>query len=103
MTERLIKDEREAIEAIKSNMPTSGYYMLRESLEMAMQALEEVQQYRAIGTVEELREAKEKQNRRKRIIGIQNFYKCSVCDTVLRRTDKYCHECGQAIDWESEE
>ncbi len=34
--ESLIKDENEAIEAIKSNMPTSGYYMLRQSLEMAI-------------------------------------------------------------------
>lgn len=55
MTERLIKDEREAIETIRSNMPTSGYYMLRESLEMAIQALEEVQQYRELGTVEEIK------------------------------------------------
>lgn len=35
----------EAIETIKSNMPTSGYYMLRESLAMAIEALEKVQHY----------------------------------------------------------
>ena len=58
MTENqvLIKTPEEAIETIKSNMPTSGYQMLRESLEMAIIALKEVQQYREIGTVEECKE-----------------------------------------------
>ena len=54
MTEKLIRNENEAIEAIKENMPTSGYQMLRESLDIAIKALEEIQQYRAIGTVEEV-------------------------------------------------
>lgn len=60
MTENevLIKTPEEAIETIKSNMPTSGYQMLRESLDMAIIALKEIQQYREIGTVEECREAK---------------------------------------------
>lgn len=44
--ESLIKDENEAIEAIKSNMPTSGYYMLRQSLEMAIKALKWMRKYR---------------------------------------------------------
>ena len=59
MTENevLIKTPEEAIETIKSNMPTSGYQMLRESLDMAIKALEEIQQYREIGTVEECRKA----------------------------------------------
>lgn len=52
--------EKEAIEVIKSNMPTSGYYMLRKALDMAISALEEIQRYREIGTVEECREAVEK-------------------------------------------
>lgn len=56
--EKLIKDENEAIKVIKSNMPTSGYYMLCESLEMAIKALEEIQEYRKLGTVEELRSQK---------------------------------------------
>ena len=58
-SERLIKDENEAIETIKRNMPTSGYYMLREALEMAIKALEEVQEYRKIGTPSEIRESME--------------------------------------------
>ena len=38
--EAIIKTPEEAIETIKSNMPTSGYQMLRESLIMAIGALE---------------------------------------------------------------
>lgn len=56
MMEKLIRNENEAIEAIKANMPTSGYQMLRESLDMAIKALEEIQQYREIGTVEEIKD-----------------------------------------------
>lgn len=61
MTENqvLIKTPEEAIETIKSNMPTSGYQMLRESLDMAITALKEVQQYREIGTVEQVKNQKE--------------------------------------------
>lgn len=55
--EKLVRDETEAIECLKSNKPTSGYLMLQESIDMAIKALEEVQQYRAIGTVEELKAA----------------------------------------------
>ena len=55
--EVLIKTPEEAIETIKSNMPISGYQMLRESLNMAIEALKEVQQYREIGTVKECRKS----------------------------------------------
>lgn len=60
-SDKLIRNEAEAIECLKSNKPTSGYVMLRESIDMAIKALEEVQQYRAIGTPEKCREAVEKQ------------------------------------------
>lgn len=38
--DKLIRNETEAIECIKSNKPTSGYVMLQESIDMAVQALE---------------------------------------------------------------
>lgn len=34
--------ESEAIKAIKDNKPASGYYILNEALDMAMQALEKL-------------------------------------------------------------
>mgnify|MGYP001624569708 CR=1 FL=1 len=105
MTENevLIKTPEEAIETIKSNMPTSGYQMLRESLDMAIIALKEIQQYRAIGTVEECREAVEKQKPKK---PHRNYKKFSglwcKCGWYLGQKQcldiKYCPNCGQAID-----
>ena len=103
--EALIKTPEEAIETIKSNMPTSGYQMLRESLDMAITALKEIQQYRKIGTVEECREAVEKQK------GMQvneihvDEYFCPACGSENNNGDfgvpgdHYCPICGQAIYW----
>lgn len=47
-TQTLIKTPEEAIETIKSNMPTIGYQMLRESLDMEITAIKEIQQYREV-------------------------------------------------------
>ena len=113
MTENevLIKTPEEAIETIKSNMPTSGYQMLRESLDMAIIALKEVQQYRAIGTVEECREAVKKQEAKEYIMNSfrdWDDYKCPSCGqtrlTIYKRgpmnfgkVTEYCDRCGQKL------
>ena len=114
MTENevLIKTPEEAIETIKSNMPTSGYQMLRESLDMAIIALKEIQQYREIGTVKECREAVEKQKPKKpklkykpRFLG-KTMYTCPNCGNCCleefaneRQRNNYCWDCGQKLDW----
>ena len=108
--EVLIKTPEEAIETIKSNMPISGYQMLRESLNMAIEALKEVQYYRGIGTVEECREAVEKQKPKKIIIRDWNPTECPTCGHELSTSlgDGYykhptflkmCPNCGQMIRW----
>ena len=113
MTENevLIKTPEEAIETIKSNMPTSGYQMLRESLDMAIIALKEVHQYREIGTVEECWEDMEKQKAKKCVQDTcpdHTHYKCPSCGQIelsiykhgfprLGRITKYCENCGQAL------
>ena len=38
---QLVRNKREAIEVLESNKPTSGYYMLQEAIDMAIEALEE--------------------------------------------------------------
>ena len=74
------------------------------AIEEAIKALEEVQQYREIGTVEECREAVEKQKAKKPEVIDQDFdyYKCPVCGEYIWATDnindhKYCLNCGQAV------
>ena len=89
---------------------------VNEALEIAKQALEEVQQYREIGTVEECREAMEKQKPKKCDVTKDNFriyYKCPTCNHCLRveynhgswmgKKSKNCSKCGQAIQWEESE
>lgn len=73
---------------------------------------EELQQYRAIGTVNECQEAREKQTAKKPVDRreLQNFnlqvyaYRgdCPSCGTegLISTNGRYCPRCGQAIDWE---
>lgn len=45
-SEKLIRNEAEAIECLKSNKPTSDYLMLQESIDMVIQALEKLEDYK---------------------------------------------------------
>lgn len=101
-----------------------------EGLGIAVSALEEIQQYRAIGTVEECREAVEKQKPKKPVWKTGKSIMCKdyadghgevveakwadwVCPNCgwfvgeqyipRRRNQKkcnYCSRCGQAIYWD---
>ena len=64
-----------------------------------MAILDEVQQYRAIGTPEECRAAVEKQTaKRPRIMG--NAMICPSCPRCFKSDNSaYCPSCGQRIDW----
>lgn len=78
-----------------------------------IKALEEVLQYRAIGTPEECRAAVEKQIAKKPKEYEDKFYGCPVCGNVLlHKFEKYptklmnkknglpyCLGCGQKLDW----
>ena len=73
--------------------------------QIAINALEEVQQYREIGTVEECRAAVEKQTAKK-----PNYddyhragYRCPDCNNVNPWGYKHCKHCGQKLDWSDEE
>lgn len=89
-----------------------------EEIDIAIKALEEVQQYREIGTVEECRDAIEKQIPKKivRIKLRQSEYgsplRCPVCESDLIPTEffneygtesdekiSWCSGCGQKLDW----
>ena len=81
------------------------------ALSMAITALKEIQQYREIGTVEECREAVEKQKPKKIIIEPYCPTECPTCGHELSTSlgDGYykhptflerCPNCGQAIQWD---
>lgn len=75
----------------------------KKHFDVVEQALEEVEQYRALGTVEELKEAREKQIPMKiKEIHVDEYY-CPACGSELncndaKVEDKYCSECGQRFE-----
>ena len=82
---------------------------------MAINALEEVQQYRQIGTVEECRAAVEKQTAKKPDYEGDGYsdgqlvYDTWICHSCGKHYEvdydryDYCPNCGQKIDWRNEE
>lgn len=75
------------------------------ALSVAIKALEEVQQYRAIGTVEECRSAMDKQTARKATTNhswTHYHFFCPVCNMEVNDM-KYCPNCGQKLDWSDEQ
>lgn len=80
---------------------------LSEALQMAIQALEEVQKYREIGSIEECRASREKQISKKPLyianLGCTALWLCPVCERRIIRSELvYCHQCGQKLDWSDE-
>ncbi len=85
------------------------------SVKTAIKALEEVQQYHQIGTVEECREAVEKQTAKKPDYEGDGFsdgqlvYDTWICPCCGKHYEVdcdryyYCQNCGQHIDWSDEE
>lgn len=79
---------------------------VNEALEIAKQALEEIQQYRQIGTVEECRADREKQSPKKPRILVSRggkggkYYTCPSCGGVIGKYIPFCRSCGQAIQWD---
>lgn len=104
--------ENEAISILShmKNLITVRTYE-EKALEMAIQALEEVLQYRAIGTVDECQSAVERMKPKKPIdilmvrdndgyIGL--IGKCPCCDDIVEEDTLYC-DCEQKLDWEKKE
>ena len=115
--------ENEAIEALRliNTSRVHPFYSWEEMAEVrdiAISAFKEIQQYREIGTVEECREAVEKQKAKKPDIYTDtrnmvdlhgnvyteqaNVYLCPTCESFIGYVGNnifhYCPVCGQAID-----
>ena len=66
-----------------------------EEMDIAIKALEEVQQYRAIGTIEECRVAVDKMKPKKTAIEAIKVHICPVCG--FGGIYDYCGNCGQRV------
>lgn len=103
--------ENEAKAVIKRLIGISASERIVRAVNMAAEALEEIQKYREIGTVEECREARERQ-RMKKIKNrklLRDFCNrpysvrgdCPNCGNIglLSINTDYCNACGQHLDW----
>ena len=119
MTENeAIRDLQYLIGEYSAYPPETGVNATVGSLQYCISALKEIQQYREIGTVEECREAVEKQKAKKPDIYTDtrnmvdlhgnvyaeqaNVYLCPTCESFIGYVGNnifhYCPVCGQAID-----
>lgn len=88
---------------------------LNSAYDAAIKALEEVQQYRTIGTPEECRAAVEKQTARRPDYEGDGYadghlvYDTWICPCCGKHYEvdydnyNYCPDCGQKLDWSDEE
>ena len=103
--------ENEAVEALRliNTSRVHPFYIWEEMAEVrdiAISALKEIQQYREIGTVEECREAVEKQKAKRPVLRNDNGKlrkSCPVCGCFFSPLSRSCPKCGQAILWENED
>ena len=103
------------MELFYKDVDRSEYLADRDAFTTAITALKEIQQYREIGTVEECREAVEKQEAERIEYetnavfsnGFSHYRigKCPICDNRYNSNDEinYCSKCGQKLDWSEED
>lgn len=101
--------ENEALKMVKGLQIAEEGDMVKtfELKRVLIKALEDIQLYRAIGTVEECRDAVERMKPKKPIeYPKTRRADCPNCGATVRGIDKpygdYCSRCGQAIDWREE-
>lgn len=111
-------DEKEAIQELESRISPydtcKADFDANEAIKTAIRALEEVQQYRAIGTVEECQAAVEKQSAKRPDLEGDGYadehlvYDTWICPNCGKHYEvdydnyDYCPDCGQKIEWSDE-
>ena len=90
------------LETEKAYMDSHAGKSQSEALRYAIDAVKEIQQYIAIGTVEEFKNLKEKNTPME--LSEHNFqdevhhYLCPSCRNIVSCNQNYCEECGQALE-----
>lgn len=122
--ENHIKECRHRIDVIRRHVNTNGDADTDvcnkniEVLGISISAMQKLQQYKQLGTLEEVGEAVERHKEIKpiemvhdsdRIFDMGKSYNCHMCGSGLRYRysvcepiDNYCAICGQKIDWSEE-
>lgn len=112
MSARLIEDNAYIPESVDKEAITYGNTICANEHEQLAEWLEELKQYRAIGTSEECRAAMERQNPIAAIAEKEDTgttkYTCQACGRYMGWSTgtlpaRYCWKCGQKLDWGDEE
>ena len=76
------------------------HYKQADMARIAISAMQELQEYKKLGTLQEVQEAVEKRKRKKPCAS-DRCYVCPHCGLVasLKIKHNYCDACGQHIDW----
>lgn len=108
MSARLIEDNVYIPESVDKEAITYGNTICANEHEQLAEWLEELKQYRTIGTVEECRAAMERQNPIAAIAEKEDTgttrYICPTCGMYMGWSTgmfpaRYCWKCGQKLDW----
>lgn len=94
------------------NVSPMLYAGRKEKAETIIKGFEELEQYRAIGTVEQIKNAM-KNFKSKEVVEISETvidFKCPCCGSYVYSAmengsgngDRYCANCGQKLDWGDE-
>ena len=96
---------QEAKNQIEYNVKYRIFTPRVEALQIAIECMEKVEQYRALGTVEELKEAREKQVASKWIeCPYADLIMCPSCNAEFSTIDncteqfEYCPKCGKRLE-----
>ena len=112
MSARLIEDNAYIPESVDKEAITYGNTICANEHEQLAEWLEELKQYRTIGTPEECRAAMERQNPRAAIVEKEDTgttkYTCPTCGMYMGWSTgtfpaRYCWKCGQKLDWSNGE
>ena len=117
MTENEIREKIKDLKRKSDIFENSGYATVgisssfKKSAEVIEILLNEIQQYRAIGTIDEFKALKEKSEPKKPEVDEFDYgegFVCGECESFLHYVDdddehirtNYCCHCGTKIDWQ---
>ena len=92
----------ELVSVSEDNCRSEDFERLDNAGAEIMGCLDELNSYRAIGTIEEFKALKEKNTPME--LAEHNFqdevhhYLCPSCRSIVSCTQNYCEECGQALE-----
>lgn len=91
--------EQQAIRQLNGNLGVLDFSQIAVARAVAVKALQDIQQYHAIGTISECSAAMEKQKMKRPFKSPDGHMNCVVCEEVVIFPLEYCQNCGQRTDW----